>query len=162
MAACSLNEPRTQWRPLFFNILADMVKNCTSIPEAALLINQRLWDIFHVHYVPLCTPGILSPAQVCPEPAAWDQVQCLVSSPCHVWLDVLRWRGAVRVRADEGCVGEVNNLAELGVRAVLFASVHLAQLACHAGWASGPSGRVAEHLAPTAESTHKHGGHVHD
>ena len=59
-----MNEPRTQWRPLFFNLLADSVRNCTSIPEAAQLINQQLWGIFHVHYVPDCTPLFMSPPQV--------------------------------------------------------------------------------------------------
>ena len=74
-----MNEPRTQWRPLLFNILADKVSGCQSIVEAAQLVNQQLWGIFHVHYEPECTPDIMSPAEVQPRlhvgshpiPAPW-------------------------------------------------------------------------------------------
>ena len=108
--AHSADEPRTQWRPLFFNVLADWVRNCTSISEAALLINQRLWGLFHVHFQPNCTPDIMSPAQVRRDHLAAAVLGVWVSecsSTCKVGLLTL-WRLWIllQMRSQRHCLAQ--------------------------------------------------------
>ena len=63
--AC-LDEPRTpeNWRPLLFERCRPLVEGASSTSEAALMLNEKLWDELNVHYEPNLSPTYLAPLDV--------------------------------------------------------------------------------------------------
>ena len=60
---CSMDEERTQWRPLFARILQPLVRDSASTTEAAQQLNKELWKLFNVRYKADQTPARMSPPQ---------------------------------------------------------------------------------------------------
>eukprot|EP00884_Botryococcus_braunii_P010765 jgi/Botrbrau1/19690/Bobra.0003s0051.1 len=62
----NVDEPREEWRTLLQKLVAPLIANCTSISEAALVVNQQLWELWDppIRFKPNQTPDILSPSQV--------------------------------------------------------------------------------------------------
>lgn len=61
--AC-LDEPRGEWRPQLRSICSPLVEDASTTAEAALALNERLWDLLGVTYEPNLSPAILSPLDV--------------------------------------------------------------------------------------------------
>lgn len=58
LLACSVDEPRDDWRGLFFSRLMPMVENASSTTEAALILNKEVWGIWNIVFrcaVEFCT-----------------------------------------------------------------------------------------------------------
>jgi hypothetical protein len=60
----SLDEPREDWRSLFWPLLRPLVAGARTPGEAALLLNKQMWGIWGVHFRADQAPEILSPGQV--------------------------------------------------------------------------------------------------
>jgi hypothetical protein len=60
----SLDEPREDWRSLFWPLLRPLVAGTSTPGEAALLLNKQIWRIWGVHFKADQAPEILSPSQV--------------------------------------------------------------------------------------------------
>lgn len=48
MLACSVDEPRDDWRGLFFSRFLPLVENASSTSEAALILNKKVWAIWNI------------------------------------------------------------------------------------------------------------------
>eukprot|EP00823_Brevimastigomonas_motovehiculus_P000047 TRINITY_DN10149_c0_g1_i1.p1 TRINITY_DN10149_c0_g1~~TRINITY_DN10149_c0_g1_i1.p1 ORF type:complete len:299 (+),score=39.42 TRINITY_DN10149_c0_g1_i1:103-897(+) len=59
----SVDEPRENWRILFYDILFPLVKNVKSIPDAFAIINSRIWQIWNISFVVDSTPKIMAPLE---------------------------------------------------------------------------------------------------
>ncbi|CAM6087620.1 unnamed protein product [Calypogeia fissa] len=59
-----LNERRDDWRALFYDSLAPLVSETTSIEQAASVINARIWSLWDLKFVGGQTPQTMSPFQV--------------------------------------------------------------------------------------------------
>ncbi|PNW71410.1 hypothetical protein CHLRE_16g653150v5 [Chlamydomonas reinhardtii] len=62
----SLDEPREDWRSLFYDKFSPLVKGTDSLLEAAREINYRIWDLdgWNITFKAEQTPEIMSPSQV--------------------------------------------------------------------------------------------------
>ena len=48
LVTCSVDEPRDDWRGLFFSRLLPLVENASSTTEAALILNKEIWNIWGI------------------------------------------------------------------------------------------------------------------
>lgn len=60
----SVDEPRDNWRPLFFQRFLPLIQDAGSLSEAALILNENIWSIWDIVFKPNQTPEIMSPFQV--------------------------------------------------------------------------------------------------
>jgi hypothetical protein len=60
----NLDEPRENWRSVFYPLFKPMVAGTSSLAEAALLLNKEIWSIWGIHFKSDQAPEILSPSQV--------------------------------------------------------------------------------------------------
>lgn len=72
----SLDEPREDWRSLFYDKFSPLVKGTDSLLEAAREINYRIWDLdgWNITFKAEQTPEIMSPSQVgvrCRDRGVW-------------------------------------------------------------------------------------------
>eukprot|EP00727_Mastigamoeba_balamuthi_P000388 m51a1_g10346 putative transglutaminase-like protein (999) ;mRNA; f:160519-166730 len=68
----SLDEARDNWRPLFHEAIAPVVRDAASLLEAYKAVNTFIWDHWDVHFVPQQTPMIRSPF----EAMAYHRASC--------------------------------------------------------------------------------------
>ncbi len=59
-----MDEPRDNWRPLFFQRFLPLIQDARSLSEAALILNENIWSIWGIVFKPNQTPEIMSPFQV--------------------------------------------------------------------------------------------------
>ena len=65
MRACpSVDEPRDNWRGLFFSRFLPLVQDARSLSEATLILNRDIWGIWGIIFEANQTPDIMSPFQV--------------------------------------------------------------------------------------------------
>ena len=67
-----LNEARENWRPLLYDKLMPLVRGTSSITEAALLLNEKLWDELGVKYEKTLSPYVSAPL----ETMAYGRASC--------------------------------------------------------------------------------------
>ena len=60
----SVDEPRDDWRGLFFSRFLPLVQDAGSLSEAALVLNRDIWSIWGIVFQANQTPDIMSPFQV--------------------------------------------------------------------------------------------------
>lgn len=60
----SVDEPRDDWRGLFFTRFMPLVEGASSLSEAALILNRDIWAIWDITFKANQTPDIMSPFQV--------------------------------------------------------------------------------------------------
>jgi hypothetical protein len=92
-----LNEARENWRPLFHHAFMPLVANASSTTEAALRLNQHIWDLVEVKYEEQLSPHITSPL----EALAYKRASC--TGLTVLLVDACR---AVGVPARMALVGE--------------------------------------------------------
>lgn len=61
-----VDEPRENWRPLFYETLMPLVVNATSIQEAFVAINSQIWSLWDVVFQSDSTPYVMGPFEVLP------------------------------------------------------------------------------------------------
>eukprot|EP01105_Mastigella_eilhardi_P006108 TRINITY_DN1771_c0_g1_i3.p1 TRINITY_DN1771_c0_g1~~TRINITY_DN1771_c0_g1_i3.p1 ORF type:complete len:232 (-),score=36.22 TRINITY_DN1771_c0_g1_i3:271-894(-) len=58
---CVVNEPRDNWRPLFFKTLLPLVESATSITDAFRLVNGAVWTMWGIAFQSESTPEVMAP-----------------------------------------------------------------------------------------------------
>lgn len=59
----NVNERRDDWRPLFVQKFSPFISSASSLSEAALTINRRIWSVWNITFLSDQTPTIMSPFQ---------------------------------------------------------------------------------------------------
>ena len=58
-----LDEPREDWRPLFFERFMPLIENATSMIDAVQILNRDIWKPWNIVFKSNQTPDIMSPSQ---------------------------------------------------------------------------------------------------
>ncbi|KAH3756495.1 transglutaminase domain protein [Pelomyxa schiedti] len=56
-----VDEPRDNWRPLFYKLLMPLVEKATSITDAFYTINSEIWTMWGIIFQSNSTPDVMSP-----------------------------------------------------------------------------------------------------